>query len=233
MTDVLDRTGSYLGPTVRPFSLSNTTPIFFAALRDFNLAQAVQDLCAAVSVDAAEILSTPSFDSRRDLVATSPTFSLFVAPSLVSRSEESVDAVGAVEQLQSVTSLSVRRVLAAVGIRYRTFYAWKTDGRSPRLDSLGSLWHASEQLQRLQRDLGTDVVAHAFRVDSHKRALFERADFDGLALSFTSDRLQRSEEEGHAGAQQSPSAAIALEPGWMPTRSQHRPTARPVLRAKA
>jgi hypothetical protein len=213
--------------------VSNTTPIYFEALRDFNLARAVQDLYAAVSVDAAEILSTPSFDSRRDLVAARSSFSLFVAPSLASRSEDTVDAVSAVEQLQSVTSLSVKRVLAAVGIRYRTFYAWKTDGRSPRLDSLGNLGSATEQLRRLQRDLGSDIVAHAFRVDAHKRALFERADFDGLALSFTNDRLQGSEDPRHTGALQSPSAAVGLEPEWMPARSQHRPEARPLSRTEA
>lgn len=233
MTDLLDRTGSYLGPTVRLTGLSNTTPIYFGALRDHNFAQAVQDLHAAVSVDAAEILSSPSFGTQRDLVAARSFFSLFVTPPLAARSEEIVDAVNAVKQLQSATSLSIKRVLAAVGIRYRTFYAWKTDGRSPRLDSLGNLGSATEQLRRLQRDLGSDVVAHGFRVDAYKRALFERADFDGLAMSFTSDRLQASEDPRHTGALQSPSAAVGLEPRWMPTRSQHRPAARPLSRTEA
>jgi len=222
MTDLLERTGSYLGPQVFSNRGPASTRIHFGGLGDDSLAKALRRLDAAVAVDTAEIAASSGVPSELR-VAAAKTFRTFSRPQ---PSDEVTEVLSAISELRDVTALTLGQVLASVGIRPRTYHAWKADGRLPRADSVGALWPALETIRRLRRDLGDHALRTLMRVEP-QRQLFERGDYESLVRIIASQKLTAAEA---IERQDSPSSAVGPETPWAPQRSSRRAVARPARR---
>jgi hypothetical protein len=99
---------------------------------------------------------------------------------VVERTAES-GVVGAVRYVAETLGVPHGDVLAAAGIKPRTYHEWKSKGREPRLGSQGELW----KLVGIVEDLaaGETDVAVWFKSDTRHRDLLRAGDLDRLAAS--------------------------------------------------
>lgn len=113
------------------------------------------------------------------------------------------DAVAAVGWVGGACGVPVVDVLAAAGIRERTFHEWKTNGRQPRLQSQGRLWAVHQAVQDLVSDLGgEDALQRWMLADPARRELFRTGDVQRLRAAAVPN--------GPATTGASPAAVAAL-----------------------
>ena len=130
------------------------------------------------------------------------------------------DAVAAVGWVGSACGVPVVDVLAAAGIKERTFHEWKANGRQPRLNTQGRLWAVHQAVQDLVSDLGgEDALRRWMLADPARRGLFRTGDLQRVRATAVPD--------GPATTGASPAAVAALgydsEPDGQPGGARTRP----------
>ena len=99
------------------------------------------------------------------------------------------DAVGLIERLADQLGLPVKDVLAAAGIRPRTFYAWrKPNAPRPRVGSQGQLWQMADSLTELTEQVGGDLRAW-LHARPERLTQLRAGHFDELAAASTREQL--------------------------------------------
>jgi hypothetical protein len=88
------------------------------------------------------------------------------------------DPVSAIDFLRGALQVSQDDVLAALDIRERTFFGWKTKGHRPRPESLGRLWPMTQAVYYLSQSHPN--LAAWFHTDDRAKISFENGDVDGL-----------------------------------------------------
>ncbi|MDQ4489347.1 hypothetical protein RBS60_03935 [Sinomonas sp. ASV486] len=86
----------------------------------------------------------------------------------------------AVEHVAFLLGISNERVLAAVGIKPRTYYGWKTANHRARSQSLGKLWPMTEAIHYMAH--AHPNLAAWFNSESQAQALFDAGNIDQLVL---------------------------------------------------
>jgi hypothetical protein len=117
-----------------------------------------------------------SSDSLRRVIEVSVIAPVVERAMSFESAEPMTSAVEAVQNLVDDLRLPLKRVLAAAGIKRRTFYMWRESvGVDPRVKSVGRLW----ALEQCVEDLKTVVPDVALWLhDEGRLTLLERGEFD-------------------------------------------------------
>ncbi|MBI1376792.1 MAG: hypothetical protein GC157_04815 [Frankiales bacterium] len=91
------------------------------------------------------------------------------------------DPVEAVAFIKELLGVSQDDVLNAVGVKERTFFGWKQEGRRPRTDSLGALWPMVQVVGRLN-DIHPSLTAW-FHTSDTAQIAFRAGDVNGLVMA--------------------------------------------------
>lgn len=93
---------------------------------------------------------------------------------------ETADPLVVFDHLQHELAVSQKDLLAATGIRRRTYYSWKKPSAPrPRPASLGGLWHLADALIDLREELGRPVGAW-LHASAEREAAFRDGRFQDL-----------------------------------------------------
>ncbi|QDW28603.1 hypothetical protein FFF93_001485 [Arthrobacter sp. KBS0702] len=115
---------------------------------------------------------------------------------------ETADPLAVFDRIQSELAVTQKDLLAATGIRRRTYYSWKKPSTPrPRPASLGGLWHLADALVDLREELGRPVSAwlHALpeREAAFRDGRFE--DLVDLAVAMPAPSQRAMGTSRHAG----------------------------------
>jgi len=93
---------------------------------------------------------------------------------------ETADPLKVFDRLQIELGVTQKDLLAATGIKRRTYYSWKKPSTPrPRPRSLGALWHLADALVDLREEIGRPVAAWLHALPEREIALREGR-FDDL-----------------------------------------------------
>lgn len=92
-----------------------------------------------------------------------------------------VTEVEAVDFIKDLLRVSRDAVLAAVGIRQKTFYNWYSNGNRARPGSTGTLWPMAQTLHAIA--LGHPNLAAWFHSDPQAQRAFEAGDANAIILA--------------------------------------------------
>jgi hypothetical protein len=90
------------------------------------------------------------------------------------------NAVAAIVAIARALDVTESDVIEGAGIAERTFFEWKTGGRTPRRGSQGRLWELAHTVDELRRQLPDP--AGWVRADPARRALLKAGRLDQLLL---------------------------------------------------
>jgi hypothetical protein len=140
------------------------------------------------------------------------------------------DPVEAIQHLSSLLQIPQERVLAAVGVKERTFFGWKSQLRRPRPASLGRLWEAVEGLHYLAGSHPN--LAAWFHSSPDAQRLFDAGDIDGL-VQLELDWALRTYRPTHPAAPDfgdTPGSPARSDDDHAPPRKSFRAAAIPGVR---
>lgn len=84
------------------------------------------------------------------------------------------DPLAVFDRLQIELGVTQRDLLAATGIKRRTYYSWKKPNTPrPRPASLGALWHLADAMVDLREEIGRPVAAWLHALPEREAALRE------------------------------------------------------------
>lgn len=92
---------------------------------------------------------------------------------------EAADALTVFETIRCELGVPQKELLAATGIKHRTFYSWKRSTLRPRSSSLGRLWNLADALVDLRETLERPVGAW-LHSSNERMALFKAGRFEDL-----------------------------------------------------
>lgn len=93
---------------------------------------------------------------------------------------ETADPLVVFDRLQSELAVTQKDLLAATGIRRRTYYSWKKPSTPrPRPASLGGLWHLADALVDLREELDRPVAVW-LHASPEREAAFREGRFEDL-----------------------------------------------------
>jgi hypothetical protein len=137
---------------------------------------------------------------------------------------DTADPLAVFDRLQDELAVSQKDLLAATGIKRRTYYSWKKPAAPrPRPASLGGLWHLADALEDIREELGRPVAAwlHAL---PEREAAFREGRFDDLV-----DLAVEMPQPGQRATGLSPYAGLAADVE-VPVVKTGRPEVRVVQR---
>jgi hypothetical protein len=108
---------------------------------------------------------------------------------------EKADPLAVFDRIQNELAVTQKELLAATGIRRRTYYSWKNPATPrPRPSSLGRLWHLADALVDLRETMERPVAAwlHSSpeRMAAFKEGRFEDLVDLGVAMSKPAQRAR-------------------------------------------
>jgi hypothetical protein len=127
------------------------------------------------------------------------------------------DAVELIQRLTELLGVPLKDVLAAAGIRPRTYHSWrKPNAPKPRVGSQGHLWQLADSVADLSEHVGGDVRAWLHGRPERLR-LLRAGELDELMSLRTAEQLEanqraRGRDYGVALAEYSVSRTEGLEP---------------------
>ncbi|MCP9001863.1 hypothetical protein NFC73_19325 [Pseudarthrobacter sp. RMG13] len=105
---------------------------------------------------------------------------------------ETADPLAVFDRLQIELGVTQKDLLAATGIKRRTYYSWKKPSTPrPRPTSLGALWHLADALVDLREEIGRPVAAWLHALPEREVALREGRFDDLVDLAVAMPRPSR------------------------------------------
>lgn len=108
---------------------------------------------------------------------------------------EKADPLAVLDRIQDELAVTQKELLAATGIRRRTYYSWKNPATPrPRPSSLGRLWHLADALVDLRETLERPIAVW-LHSSPERMAAFKEGRFDdlvdlGVAMSKPAQRAR-------------------------------------------
>jgi hypothetical protein len=160
-----------------PLALDPTAPALREAVRHFS-----ETFEPLHDQEVVRVVRTGSFGSGTLVFNTS-----VVGPVLVLKvgdasyvDPEIADPLVVFDRIQDELAVTQKELLAATGIRRRTYYSWKSPSTPrPRPSSLGRLWHLADALVDLRETLGRPVAAW-LHASPERMAVFKEGRFEDL-----------------------------------------------------
>lgn len=160
-----------------PLSLGQTPPALREAVLQFTEAfdsfyeQEIFRVVCAGALGARTLISSTSLSS--------PVFVLEVGE--ISRVDPGkADSLAVFDQIQSELAVTQKELLAATGIKRRTYYSWKKPAAPrPRPSSLGGLWRLADALVDL-REMLERPIAVWLHTSPRRMAAFREGRFEDL-----------------------------------------------------
>lgn len=162
---------------VTPLALDPTAPALREAVLHFSEVfeplhdqDSVRIVCAGVLGSRALISNTP---------ISGPVVVLKVGEATRVDPEEA-EPLAVFDRIQDELAVTQKELLAATGIRRRTYYSWKNPSTPrPRPSSLGRLWHLADALVDLRETLGRPI-APWLHSSPERLAAFREGRFEDL-----------------------------------------------------